>query len=66
MTGEQFWVKAVDPYSREQREFELTIDEMNAWNLIEEDNEYLATYVYTSLDDGAELLSIKHPAKANE
>lgn len=62
-TGKQYWTKAIDPNSRQQQEFKLTIDNMNTWNLIEESKEYLATYEYTSLDKGADLLSIKHPAK---
>ncbi|TLS52498.1 hypothetical protein FE782_11105 [Paenibacillus antri] len=59
-------MKAVDPYSRQQREINLTTDEINAWNLIEEGNEYFATYEYTSLENGSDLLSIKHPSKVNE
>lgn len=66
ITDEQYWVEAIDPYSKQQREFNLTIEQMNTWNLVEVESEYLATYEYTSLEKGAGLVSIKHPSKANE
>lgn len=62
ITGKQYWVKSVDPYSHQPQEFKLIVDNENTWNLIEENQEYLATYEYTSLAKGADLLSIKHPA----
>jgi hypothetical protein len=66
ITKQQYWVEAINPYLRQPQRFKLTIDQENTWNLIEKDNEYLAIYAYTSLDKGADLLSIKHPAKINE
>lgn len=61
-TGKQYWATAIDPNSLQQQKFILTIDNMNTWNLIEESKEYFATYEYTSLDKGADLLSMRHPA----
>ncbi|BBH23830.1 hypothetical protein Back11_51750 [Paenibacillus baekrokdamisoli] len=63
-SDDQLWVKATNPYALKKKEFTITVDNENLWNLIETNKEYLATYAYKSLDEKATLDSIKHPAQA--
>ena len=61
-TGQRYWVKAFDPNSGRKQAFNLTVDQATTWNLIEESHVYLATYDYVSLEKGAKLVNIEHPA----
>lgn len=42
---EEYWIKAYDPNNEnEDIAFEIVVDEVMVWNLIEEDKEYFTTY----------------------
>ncbi|MDR9855647.1 hypothetical protein RJP21_18705 [Paenibacillus sp. VCA1] len=58
---DQYWIIAVNPYDTKLQPFKITIDSMNTWNLIKENEIYLASYEILS-DGNAKIQSIKYPA----
>jgi hypothetical protein len=62
-SGKAYWAIALDPNSKEKKQFKLTVDSRNTWNLIEVGKEYFASYEYVSLDKKVDLFNIQYPAK---
>lgn len=43
--SEEYWIKAYDPNNETQEEaFKIVVNEVMAWNLLEEEVKYFATY----------------------
>ena len=43
--NKEYWIKAYDPFNQNTEEaFKIMVEEKMIWNLIEEDNEYFASY----------------------
>lgn len=57
----EYQIVVYDPNNVEKKNFILTVDSRNTWNLITENSQYFATYYYTSLDKGGTLEDIQIP-----
>jgi hypothetical protein len=62
----KYLIEAKNPYDKNAKTFNITIDDENLWNLIKVDQIYLSIYEYKDINKKVKLLSIKYPSELNE
>jgi len=65
-TKNNYLLEVKNPYDKNDRSFNITIDDENLWNLIKEDQIYLSTYEYKDINKKVKILSIKYPSDPNQ
>ncbi|MNY46455.1 hypothetical protein D3C86_1816350 [compost metagenome] len=54
-----------NPYDKDATPFNITIQNENLWNLIEENRIYFSSYEYKDINKRVDLLTIKYPSQAD-
>lgn len=63
VSNDEYWLKVIDPNSFEKTVFKIKIDSINTWNLVNINEEYLATYEYRSIKKNVDLVEIEYTSK---